>query len=156
MAPSDKTTAGVIAPPPLIFLTGLLIGYGLDFLWPSPSLPNEIGYPLGVLLGVMGFAIALPALFGFRRAGTSPEPWNPSTVLVTGGVYRFSRNPMYVGLAFVYLGITAAFGGIWMFAFLIPVLATMHYGVIAREERYLRELFGEPYRQYCDIVRRWL
>lgn len=155
MPQHDKDTAGVIAPPPLIFLSGLLVGYGLDYFWPSPALPNAIGYPIGVLLGMMGLAMALPALFGFRRAGTSPEPWHPSTALVTTGIYRYSRNPMYVGMLLVYLAMTAAFGGLWMIAWLLPVLVTMRYGVIAREERYLEHLFGEPYRQYCDTVRRW-
>lgn len=149
-------TAGVIAPPPLIFLAGLLAGYGLDFLWPSLSLPNEIGYPLGVLLGLIGLAAALPALLGFRRAGTSPEPWHPSTALVTEGLYRYTRNPMYVGMGLIYLGITAAFGGAWMFAMLLPTLMTLQYGVILREERYLEAKFGEPYRDYTATVRRWL
>lgn len=149
-------TAGVIAPPPLIFLAGLLAGYGLDFLWPSPSLPNDIGYPLGALLGLIGFAAALPALLGFRRAGTSPEPWHPSTALVTEGLYRYTRNPMYVGLTLIYLGITAAFGGAWMFATLFPTLMTMQYGVILREEHYLEAKFGAPYRAYKASVRRWL
>ncbi|NKB57611.1 MAG: DUF1295 domain-containing protein [Alphaproteobacteria bacterium] len=149
-------TADVIAPPPLIVLAGLLAGYGLDFLWPAPSLPNEFGYPLGVLLGVTGLAAALPALRGFRRAGTSPEPWHPSTALVTEGLYKYTRNPMYVGLTLIYLAIAAAFGGAWLLAMLLPTLATLHYGVILREERYLDAKFGEAYRAYKASVRRWL
>lgn len=149
-------TAGVIAPPPLIFLMGLFVGYWLEYLWPSPALPDEIGYSLGVLLGVVGLATALPALFGFRRAGTSPEPWHPSTALVTEGLYRYTRNPMYVGMALIFLGVTAAFGGVWMLLLLLPTLMTMHYGVIVREEQYLESKFGEAYRDYKLSVRRWL
>lgn len=149
-------TAGVIAPPPLIFLMGLFVGYWLEYLWPSPALPNDIGYPLGALLGLIGLAAALPALLGFRRAGTSPEPWHPSTALVTGGLYRYTRNPMYVGMTLIYLGITAAFGGFWMLAMLLPTLMTMQCGVILLEERYLEAKFGKAYRDYRALVRRWL
>lgn len=151
-----KDTPGVVAPPPLIVLVPMLAGFGLDYLWPSPALPNVVGYPLGIVLGILGFAAALPALFGFRRAGTSAEPWHPTTVLVTGGLYRYTRNPMYVGLILVYLGVTAAFGGLWVLAMLAPVVVALRYGVIRREESYLEAKFGDAYRDYKASVRRWV
>ncbi|MDD9907304.1 MAG: isoprenylcysteine carboxylmethyltransferase family protein [Rhodospirillaceae bacterium] len=150
-------TAGVIAPPPLIFLAGLVAGYGMDYLWPTPPLPfdREIGYMIGAVYGAIGIGVAVAALLGFRRAGTSPEPWHPTSALVVQGIYRRTRNPMYLGMTLIYLGITAAFGGLWMAVTLLPVLVVMHYGVIAREERYLEAKFGDGYRDYTASVRRW-
>jgi protein-S-isoprenylcysteine O-methyltransferase Ste14 len=152
---SQRDNAGVIAPPPLIVLAALLIGFGLEYLWPSPALPNVVGYSLGGLLALIGFGSAISALFGFRRAGTNAEPWQPTTALVADGPYRFTRNPMYLGLALVHLGVAAAFGGLWVAAMLVPALITLRYGVIAREERYLEAKFGDAYRDYMASVRRW-
>ena len=129
---------------------------GLEYGWPSPSLPAAIGYPAGAILALSGLAIAVTAIRGFRRAGTKPEPWQPSTALVTGGLYQYSRNPMYVALALLYLCLTAAFGGVWVAVLLLPTLVTMRYGVIAREERYLEGKFGDAYRDYKASVRRWV
>lgn len=150
-----RDNPGVIAPPPLIYLTALLLGFALEYFWPVAALDRGIGQLLGILLGCAGLAFALPALLGFRRAGTSPEPWHPSTALVTSGLYRYTRNPMYVGLTLIYLGVTAAFGGVWMAAMLVPALLVMRYGVIAREERYLESKFGNAYLDYLGSVRRW-
>ncbi len=153
---ASKDTAGVIAPPPLIFLAALLVGFGIEYAWPSASLAGEIGYPAGAVLALSGLVFAVSAIRGFRRANTNVEPWRPSTALVIGGPYRFTRNPMYAGLTLVYLGITAAFGGVWAAATLLLALVVMHYGVIAREERYMEAKFGEAYRDYKASVRRWL
>ncbi len=156
MSSTDRDNPGVIAPPPLIVLAALLTGFGLEYLWPSLVIPNAVGYPVGGFLALVGFGLAFSALFGFRRAGTNAEPWQPTTALVANGPYRFTRNPMYVGLALVHLGIAAAFGGLWVAAMLVPALVTLRYGVIAREERYLEAKFGDAYRDYMGSVRRWL
>lgn len=153
---AKKDTPGVLAPPPLIVAVPMAVGFGLEFLWPSPGLDPAVGYPLGIVLAVLGFAAAIPALFGFRRAGTKAEPWYPTTALVTGGLYRYSRNPMYLGLVLVYFAVTAAFGGLWVLVMAIPAVVGLHYGVIRREERYLEDKFGDAYRDYKRSVRRWL
>ncbi len=146
---------GVIAPPPLIFGVPLLLGLLLHNFLPRALLPAPwpgILGPAGVVLGLL----ALPALFAFRRAGTHPEPWKPTTALVISGPYRFSRNPMYVGMTFLYLGITCWVNTLWPLPLLPLVLLVMRYGVIAREEAYMERLFGEEYRAYRARVRRWL
>jgi len=80
----------------------------------------------------------------------------PSTAVVTSGPYRFSRNPLYIGLAIVYLGLTLTFDAWWGIVLLALVLIVMHLGVIQREERYLERKFGDGYRQYRSAVRRYL
>ncbi|NQV80212.1 MAG: isoprenylcysteine carboxylmethyltransferase family protein, partial [Alphaproteobacteria bacterium] len=92
----------------------------------------------------------------FRRAGTAVQPYKPSTTVVTDGVYRFSRNPIYLGLTAFYLGLAFAVNSGWAILLLPLVLVVMHYGVIAREERYLEGKFGAAYRDYKNRVRRWL
>ena len=89
-------------------------------------------------------------------AGTNINPLMPTTSIVTSGPFRFTRNPLYVSLTLLYLGLTLAFNTWWGIVGLIPLLVVMHYGVVLREERYLEQKFGEMYRQYRSKVRRYL
>ena len=111
---------------------------------------------LGILLVLVGAATTLSAVGFFRRARTSLVPIRPSTTLVSTGPYRFTRNPMYLGLAVVYVGIACWLGTLWPLLLLPVVLVLVGSLVIAREERYLEAKFGEEYRAYRARVRRWL
>ncbi len=153
---NHRGTAGVIAPPPLIYLGFLALGVALDYLWPAGLATGGARYPAGLALFVLGGAIFAFALRQLRRAGTSLEPRKPTTAVVTGGPYRLSRNPIYVALSLAYLGLAVAADSPWAAALLVPALAVMHYGVIAREDRYLEGKFGDEYLRYKASVRRWL
>ncbi|SMF12843.1 Protein-S-isoprenylcysteine O-methyltransferase Ste14 [Tistlia consotensis] len=158
MAGQDPArSAGVVAPPPLIYLAALLLGLGLDRLLglPGLGLGSGLRLALAAACGLVGLALAAPALLGFRRAGTQVEPWKPSSALVTGGPYRWTRNPMYLGLTLVYLAAALVAGSAAALVLLAPLLLVVRYGVIGREERYLEALFGQPYRDYKARVRRW-
>lgn len=147
---------GVVAPPPLIYAGALSAGLLAKALYPVGFLPRAVaralGWPLlgaGLLLGILGFR-------ALRNAGTNVDPYEPATRLVTGGPYRFTRNPLYLGLTLVYGGITTLANSLWA-ALLLPfVLIIMRQGVIEREERYLERTFGEEYVLYKTRVRRWL
>ena len=89
-------------------------------------------------------------------AGTSPMPHSPAKQLVIRGPYRFTRNPMYVGMTIAYLGGVATANSVWPLVALPLVLAGIYAFVIRREERYLEAEFGDAYRDYCRRVRRWL
>ena len=145
----------VLAPPPLVFGVPLVIGLLLDRWRPFPFLPAGLALWIGGAL-LLGFLVGLPAVIAFRRARTSPNPWRPTTALVTGGPYRFTRNPMYLGFVFLYLGVSCWVDTLWPLFFLPFVLVVMQFGVIVREEAYLEELFGEEYRAFRKRVRRWL
>jgi protein-S-isoprenylcysteine O-methyltransferase Ste14 len=153
--PSGPGTAGVIAPPPLIYLVPLIAGLVIQRWYPMHLVPADFATPLGIGVLVLGL-VGLPAIRAFRRAKTSPRPWIPTTTLVTSGPYRFTRNPMYVGFTLIYSGITLWMNAAWPAIFLPFVLIVMQVGVITREEAYLTRLFGEDYREYQRRVRRWL
>lgn len=155
----SRDTPGVIAPPPLIFLAPLLIGVGLD-RWLG-VLPLGLALPARAVVAVpllaLGATFIIAALGRFRRAGTAPEPWKPVSALVVEGIYKISRNPMYVGMALVYLALAVVAAGSGIALLLLPVaLAAVRYGVIAREERYMAGRFGADYDAYRVQVRRWL
>jgi protein-S-isoprenylcysteine O-methyltransferase Ste14 len=145
---AEHDAPSVIAPPPLIYLGGLGIGFGLEALLPSASLPDWLAWPLGGLMVLAGGALAASFIRAFRRAGTSANPAEPSARLVTSGPYRLSRNPGYLGLALVYAGIAILSGALWALATLGPTLIVVDRGVILPEERYLSRRFGEEYSRY--------
>lgn len=154
-----RDSAGVIAPPPLIALAAVVLGLALDWLLPAfllsvlLTLVERIAIAV-VLIGA-GAALAIPAMRGFRSAGTHVEPWKPSSALVTDGIFGRLRNPMYVGLAFLVSGLGIAFASDWTLVMLVVAALVIHFGVVKREERYLEAKFGDAYRQYKARVPRY-
>lgn len=112
--------------------------------------------PIALVCGTLWLALDGAAMLHFRRAGTSMVPLNPSTARVTTGPYRFTRNPMYVGMAALYIGLALALGVIWALLLLPLVIGAVDQLVIAREESYLVRKFGQPYCDYMARERRWL
>ncbi len=153
-----KDHPGVIAPPPLIYLGFLLAGWGLAQVLPDPGLEltDLARRSIALVLIVTGLVVDGAAAGQFRRLRTNVEPWKPSTALATGGLYRFSRNPIYVGMAVVFVGFAVAMDSLIALAALIPCLVTIDRLVIVREETYLAARFGEAFAAYCKTVRRWL
>ncbi|TIL35420.1 isoprenylcysteine carboxylmethyltransferase family protein [Mesorhizobium sp.] len=150
---------GVVAPPPLVFAGFLAAGVLADKYVSGWSLlvhalPAQV--LAVVLLGGAGLVFLAGALGLFRRAGTRPEPWQPTSAIVTGGVYRVTPNPMYVGMALVYAAVALAVGSPLAMALLPAAILVVHRGVVLREERYLERKFGDEYVAYRARVRRWL
>ena len=148
--------AGVLVPPPFFFVIPFCAGLLLHRLHPIPILRREISAVPGLGLAVLGLLLVVWAMGLFARARTSPIPIRPTTAIVETGPYRFSRNPMYVGLALLYVGLALWIGTLWPLLFLPVALIMVQRAVIAREERYLEAKFGEEYRGYKSRVRRWL
>ncbi|HTN49254.1 MAG TPA: isoprenylcysteine carboxylmethyltransferase family protein [Burkholderiaceae bacterium] len=145
-------------PPPI---AALLIGAAMWFaapLGPSLALPLALRIATFVAIALAGGAIALAGDLEFKRAGTTINPLRPqnATALVTSGVYRFTRNPMYVGLTLVVLGWATFLCS--ALALAGPVAFVLYIGrfQIAPEERVLSEKFGASYAEYSSQVRRWL
>ena len=154
-ADSKKPVVGVIVPPPLLYGISLAAGLVLHRVQPRPVFPAMIAIVAGPVLVALGL-IAVQAILAFRRAGTSPRPWKPTAALVTGGPYKISRNPMYLGFTLIYLGVTVWVNSLWPLLALPIILIVMDRGQIAREEAYLERLFGDEYRRYKSRVRRWI
>jgi protein-S-isoprenylcysteine O-methyltransferase Ste14 len=147
---------GVIARPPLLYLGTLILALIAHTLRPIPIAAATWTRWAGIPLIVLGFALANWGRRIMRAAGTNIDPAQPATAIVTTGPFGFSRNPLYLSLTIVYLGLTLAFNTLWGLALLVPLLILMHTGVVLREERYLDQKFGQIYRQYRARVRRYL
>jgi protein-S-isoprenylcysteine O-methyltransferase Ste14 len=149
---------GVIALPPVIFLVFLAAAAVLEAVVPLPVPAAHAfpGYLAGAALAVAGFVLIVRATGRFQAAGTNIPPNLPATALVVDGLYRRTRNPIYLGMTLVYLGLSVAAGSFWAIALAVPLVWVINTGVIAREERYLERKFGEAYRAYKARVRRWV
>jgi protein-S-isoprenylcysteine O-methyltransferase Ste14 len=155
----DRDSAGVRFPPPLAFLGTLLIGWAIGKFLGKPGVPLHNWYmmrTLGWVVVFAGFAIMLTAFGLFRKAGTHHMPWKATTSFVTDGVYRWTRNPMYLGMALIYGGIAFVLNSFVALILLVPLLFMIQREVIAREEAYMEAKFGDRYRDYKASVRRWI
>jgi protein-S-isoprenylcysteine O-methyltransferase Ste14 len=151
--------ADVVVKPPLLFAGALLLGCLLSWLvplGPGPGSANARALAVGGTFALIGFALAGFSVREFRRAGTSVVPGEPSAMLVAKGPYRYTRNPIYIGLIILYFGLAVMLTSMWGLLLLIPVLIVLQRGVVEREEAYLQEKFGEAYRLYQARVPRWL
>lgn len=155
MNQSSQDNPGVIARPPRLYLGTLAIGLLIDWAWPAPIAPTIYQLALGAILVATGLTILVQSMRTFSAHGTNVPTSEPSTALVTDGPYVYSRNPIYVGLSFIYLGLAVAIDSLWIMALLIPLLVVMTQGVIAREERYLEGKFGDAYLTFKQQTPRW-
>ncbi len=124
---------------------------------PLRILPESwLGYAVGWPIFTLALLIAVWVVRTLSQAGEDIRIKKPTNALVSSGPFRFSRNPMYVGLTLLYLSISLILNTAWPLVFLPGALLLMQFGVIKREETYLEGLFGQDYRQYRARVRRWL
>ncbi len=156
--PSDiaSDNAGVRVPPPLIFLGFLLVGLLYDSPWFEGRMAGIGVTAAGGVLAALGFALILISAPLLKKAGSNVEPWKPTTTIVTTGVYGYSRNPIYLGMALAHGGLAISGGSMAALASLIPSVLVIQSYVIAREERYLEAKFGKLYSDYKQRVRRWI
>ena len=154
--------AGVHFPPPFIYVGGLVFGWLLDRAWPwaVTRVPGWTAATVRVVVALV-FAVAYLALFlgalsAFRRAHTTLIPNRPASVFVTSGPYRWTRNPMYVSLALLYLAVALWMNSWWAVLLLVAVLFVIQSAVIRREERYLSAAFPDEYAEYRARTRRWI
>jgi protein-S-isoprenylcysteine O-methyltransferase Ste14 len=145
-------------PPPIVALLIAAAMWGVALATPGTALPAKFRLVATIAIALGGVAMAIAGVAAFRRAKTTVHPLKPETTssLVTSGVYRFTRNPMYVGLALVLLAWTVFLSSAWSLLGPLVFILYMTRFQIMPEERVLSGIFGAPYFEYQAKVRRWL
>ena len=157
-ADEPPTHAGIPYPPPLLYVAGIVAGWLVHRAAPLPITghPSAVRTALAIAFGLGWLALFAPAWAGFLRERTTLIPNRPAAALVTSGIYRFTRNPMYVSLVLLYVAVTLALDSWWPLVLLPLVIVAVGRFVIRREERYLAAAFPNEYPAYCQRVRRWV
>ena len=152
---ADKSNA--IVRPPIAWAIAILAAIGVDWLYPLRFVPASVPR-IWVGSGVFAVALALAiwAIVTVLNAGSRVETYKPTTIIVTNGPFRFTRNPIYLGMLLGQAGLAIGFDNLWMLATLVPFYLVLRYGVIAREEPYLEHKFALDYLSYKSRVRRWV
>jgi protein-S-isoprenylcysteine O-methyltransferase Ste14 len=153
---AEEDRPGIVIPPPLLFVLPLLAAFVADRFAPAGFVHGPLRWMVGSLLVLVGLALNIAGFVTQRRAGTDPIPFHPTTRIVSHGLYRFSRNPMYLGFGLWTLGIAFLVNSVWMLLAAPIGLVLTDRLVIAKEERYLERKFGEEYLSYKRRVRRWI
>ncbi len=158
MVSRDEDAAAVRFPPPLVYLAGVASGALLHAF----VAPLDIALPLPMRIATTAFAVGLGILLMatsaglFRRTGQHPKPWRVTPEIISTGVYRFTRNPMYVALALAQAGIAIGLANGWILVLVPVVLWVVYITAVRHEETYLEAKFGQTYLDYKRSVRRWV
>ena len=151
--------AAVIAPPPLLMLLCIAAGAIVDHFKPFPIIRNfdlvpRIAICAAILLVAAG--LVFTAIRQFVTHQEHPSPYQPTNAIVSSGVYRFTRNPIYVGFMVVVIAAAIGFNSWWVLLSIVPLFLLLQFGVVLREEKYLSTKFGAGYDDYRRTVRRWI
>ena len=152
----EEDRPGVPIAPPLLFVLPILASLAFEWLAPTSFVHGASRWIIGVLIFVTGIALGGGGFITQKRAGTDPIPFNPTTRVVGHGVYRFTRNPMYVGFALCTLALAILVDSTWMLLAVPIGLVLTDRLIVTCEERYLARKFGEEYLTYKRRVRRWI
>lgn len=148
--------ANVKIHPPVLLVIHIGIAFLLGRFIPLPLAVPDALRPIGLALGVIGFLLGASAAWQFTKAHTTLDPHGSVTSLVTSGVYRVSRNPIYLGFVLMVIGIPLYFGNYWGIIIAPVMVILFNRLVIEHEEAYLEKKFGDVYTSYKSGVRRWL
>ena len=149
---TQPTSSGVRIFPPAIHLVAIAIGFLLQ--WAVPIRISGMRIPGFLLLAIALGLIVWTAIL-MSRAGTTPNPTRPTTALLIGGPFRFTRNPMYLAWELIVVGVGLAANAPWVMVMAVPAALLTRRLVIDKEERYLESKFGTEYLNYKSRVRRW-
>ena len=152
-----RDRSGAAVRPPIVWALTVVAGLVLDWLYPLPFLPAAVPTGrVGAIVFLAGLALLIWAAMTFRRAGTQIQTTQPTIKIVTEGPYRYSRNPIYIGMFLGLIGLAVGFDSLWLLILLVVFYLVIRYGVVAREEAYLEGKFGDIYLAYKARMRRWL
>jgi protein-S-isoprenylcysteine O-methyltransferase Ste14 len=152
----DNDNPGVITLPPFIFIAFLGVGVILHNIFPLHFIQGPIRNIVGAIFLAYSVLVASLAIFQMRRAGTNIDVRKPSTTIVSNGIYRYTRNPMYLSMALLLIAVSVLISNIWILILTPVFIIVIQKGVIEREERYLEGKFGTEYTSYKKSTRRWI
>jgi len=142
--------------PPLVAVFFIVLAYFLGRFVPLPLAVRSILQYVGLALTFIGFLLGIGAFLEFRKARTTLDPHGSTKHLVTSGIYRYTRNPIYLGFLLMVIGLPLNSGLVWGLVLAPFYMVTMSRLVIEREEAYLEKKFKDQYTSYTSRVRRWL
>lgn len=142
--------------PPVYLFAALVLMWLLNFYWPVLRLIETPWSYLGIVPILLGIGIAAVSASRFAKAETGIVPFDEATTLVTGGLYRYTRNPMYLGMFIMLLGVAIMMGSVTVLLPFFIFMLIIRYNFVAGEERFLEDTFGQPYLDYKAKVRRWI
>ena len=151
---ADK--AGVAFHPPLLLIPSLALGFLLRWLANVPVVSSTAAGVIGPALVALAFGVFSWAVVTMLRGGTSIPTHRPTVAIITAGPFRFSRNPIYLSMILLHIGVGIWANSLWFLVLAANAVVLLTWGVIAREERYLERKFGDEYLRYKSRVRRWL
>lgn len=143
-------------PPPVVFLLVIFAACGTHYVLPIPVADLALLPYIGAAVVILGLGMVFLASRYFARAATPIEPWKPTTTIISSGMYRYSRNPIYVAFCLIQIGIGLMLNSVWVAASFVVSAALVYYLAIRKEEAYLQAKFGADYIDYRNRVRRWL
>jgi protein-S-isoprenylcysteine O-methyltransferase Ste14 len=156
---SERDRPNVVVFPPIVLIAILVLALALQWLAPF-SLLTGIGQSwriaVGAVIAATGVLVTARGRYALMHSGTNVNPLRPAIALATGGIYRWTRNPMYVGGLIALAGIALIFALDWLPLVMAPAALLLHFGIIRREEQYLEGKFGNEYRRYRALVPRYL
>lgn len=152
----DRPEISPLVHPPLVALLFIVIAYFLGRFVPLPFVAPAILRYMGLALTFLGFLLGISSFIEFRRARTTLDPHGSARNLVTSGIYRFTRNPIYLGFLLMVIGLPLNSGLYWGIVLAPLYVLLMNRLIIRHEEAYLEKKFGKIYTDYTARVRRWL
>ena len=142
--------------PPVYLLTSVILMYVIDRYFPVQKIITSPFNYSGIFVGLCGLALAASGVISFKKAGTSIKPFESSTILVTDGLYRYTRNPMYLGMVILLIGIASYLGNLTPYMVIPVFFLVIQECFIKHEEPFLENIFGRQYVDYKNNVRRWI
>jgi len=148
----------IIAPPPLLLVVCITGGIVAEHFLSLPFVPGSGAFrtAISIVLVVLAAAIACSAFWELFTHRTSSNPYRETSAFVSTGIYRFTRNPLYVSILLTSLGVAIAVNSLWLMMATAVLFILLQFGVVKQEEEYLSIKFGSVYEDYCRQVRRWL
>jgi len=153
---TNQDKAGVLIFPPLLYLLVLSTGIIVSYFFPQHFINFSIAMPIGIIFSITGITTLILAATLFRKNKNPVNPSGSTQLIICSGIYKYTRNPMYLSLTLIFIGISIITNSWFSFVLLLPLLLICQKGIIEREEKYLTRKFGDEYLKYKAKVRRWI